>query len=63
MLRTANSLALLGSAFLAVSMTCSIMLVGDYLFERWVAVFATSVTAVFLAALWYVLPLARRARN
>jgi predicted membrane channel-forming protein YqfA (hemolysin III family) len=63
MLRTANALALLGSVFLATSMTLSIMLVGDYLFARWVAVTVTAATAGFLGALWYVLPLARRAQG
>jgi Family of unknown function (DUF6328) len=61
MLRSANVLALAGSAFLALSMTCSIFLVGDYLFSRSAAVLATAVTAVGLAALWYALPLWRRA--
>jgi hypothetical protein len=61
MLRTANVFALAGSAFLALSMTCSIFLVGDYLFSRWAAVLATAVTAVGFAALWYALPLWRRA--
>ena len=63
LLRTGNSLALLGSAFLAVSMTCSIFLIGDYLFERWVAVLTASASGAFLAALWYALPLARRAQD
>jgi predicted membrane channel-forming protein YqfA (hemolysin III family) len=63
MLRTANRLALLGSTFLALSMTGSILLVGDYLFARWVAVLATIVAAVGFGSLWYALPLARRARD
>jgi hypothetical protein len=61
MLRSANVLALAGSAFLALSMTSSIFLVGDYLFSRWAAVLVTAVTAVAFAALWYALPLWRRA--
>jgi hypothetical protein len=61
MLRTANVFALAGSGFLALSMTCSILLVGDYLFSREAAVLATAVTALVLAALWYALPLWRRA--
>jgi hypothetical protein len=61
MLRSANVLALAGSGFLALSMTCSIFLVGDYLFSRWAAALVTAVTAVGLASLWYALPLWRRA--
>jgi Family of unknown function (DUF6328) len=63
MLRTANTLALLGSVFLAASMTCSILLVGDYLFDRWVALLASAAAGVFLALLWFVLPLTRRATD
>jgi predicted membrane channel-forming protein YqfA (hemolysin III family) len=60
MLRTANKLALLGSIFLAASMTCSVMLVGDYLYDRWAATLAAVAAAVFFVLLWYVLPLVRR---
>jgi hypothetical protein len=60
MLRTGNALALAGSAFLALSMTCSIFLVGDYLFTRWAAVLTTVVTAGAFLLLWYALPLWRR---
>jgi predicted membrane channel-forming protein YqfA (hemolysin III family) len=60
LLRTSNRLTLAGSVFLAGSMTCSILLVGDYLFSRWVALVATMVTAFVFASLWYGLPLSRR---
>ncbi len=60
LLRTSNRLVLAGSALLAISLSCSILLVGDYLFARWVAILATGVTALGLAALWYGLPLRRR---
>jgi uncharacterized membrane protein len=63
MLQFANRLALAGSFFLALSMTCSILLVGDYLFARWVAVLAAVATAVGFGLLWYALPLARRAEG
>jgi Family of unknown function (DUF6328) len=63
LLRTSNTLALTGSFFLAVSMTCSVLLVGDYLFDLWTAVLAGTATAVFLLMLWFVLPLARRAAD
>jgi predicted membrane channel-forming protein YqfA (hemolysin III family) len=61
MLRTANLLAIAGSAFLAVSLTAATFLVGDYLFSRTVALAATIGAGFAFAALWYALPLARRA--
>ena len=61
MLRTANLLAIAGSAFLAVSLTAATFLVGDYLFSRAVALAATIGAGFAFAALWYALPLARRA--
>lgn len=60
-LRASNRLTLAGSVFLAVSMTSSTLLVGDYLFDRWVAVLAAITTAFAFSVLWYGLPLARRA--
>jgi hypothetical protein len=60
LLQISNRLIIAGSALLAVSMTCSVLLVGDYLFSRTVAVVATVLTALAFASLWYVLPLARR---
>ena len=41
MLHVANRSVITGSAFLALSMSAAIFLVGDYLFDRWVAVLAT----------------------
>lgn len=61
MLRTANAFAIAGSVFLAVSLTASVFLVGDYLFSRVVALFATVAAGVAFAALWYALPLSRQA--
>jgi predicted membrane channel-forming protein YqfA (hemolysin III family) len=61
LLQVGNRLALVGSALLAASMTCSILLVGDYLFARWVAFLVAGLTALGFAVLWYALPLSRRA--
>jgi len=63
MLQTANRLTLAGSFFLALSMTLSILLVGDYLFARWVSLVATTATAFVFGTLWYVVPLTRRAEQ
>jgi predicted membrane channel-forming protein YqfA (hemolysin III family) len=60
LLRISNTLTIAGSVFLAVSMTCSILLVGDYLFARWVGALAAGITALTFILLWYALPLSRR---
>jgi predicted membrane channel-forming protein YqfA (hemolysin III family) len=61
MLRIANTLAISGAALLAVSMTASALLIGDYLFSLAWGVIAAVAAGVAFAALWFVLPLARRA--
>jgi predicted membrane channel-forming protein YqfA (hemolysin III family) len=63
LLRTSNRLTIAGSMFLALSLTCSILLVGDYLFDRWVAILASAITALGFGVLWYAIPLVRRAEE
>jgi Family of unknown function (DUF6328) len=61
MLRTSNAFAIAGSIFLAISLTASVFLIGDFLFSLTVALVATTAAGLAFAALWYALPLARRA--
>jgi len=63
LLHVANRSVIAGSAFLALSMTAAIFLVGDYLFARWVAIVAAVVVATAFTLLWFGLPLARRLRE
>jgi hypothetical protein len=63
LLETSNRLTLVGSGFLAVSMTASILLVGDFLFSRATAILATLLTAALFVGLWFALPLYRRATD
>lgn len=63
LLRTSNRLTIAGSTFLALSLTCSILLVGDYLFDRWVAILASAISALGFVVLWYAIPLARRVED
>jgi VIT1/CCC1 family predicted Fe2+/Mn2+ transporter len=63
MLHVANRSVIAGSAFLALSMSAAVFLVGDYLFPRWVALLATAAAAVSFALLWFGLPLARRVQD
>jgi hypothetical protein len=60
MLHVANRSVIAGAAFLALSMSAAIFLVGDYLFSRWVAVLATIGVGSAFVVFWFALPLARR---
>jgi hypothetical protein len=55
-----NALLILGSAFTALGIACSIYLVVDLVFGTSVAIAATVGTLALYAALWAVLPLLRR---
>jgi hypothetical protein len=60
MLIDSNALLIVGSAFTAIGITCSIYLIADVLFGTAVAVAATVATLALYVALWAVLPLLRR---
>jgi hypothetical protein len=55
-----NVLLIVGSYATAIGIVCSIFLIGDVLFGTAAAVAVTLATVVVYAALWIVLPLARR---
>jgi amino acid transporter len=58
MLRASNALTIIGLALLAVSITCVVFVITDFLFHRaWAAAF-TAVIALAFLGLWYGLPLA-----
>jgi hypothetical protein len=61
MLRTANRLAIAGTAFLALGMTATVFLITDVLFAGPAAAGTTAGLAGALAWFWFGLPLARRA--
>jgi hypothetical protein len=62
LVKTSNALMIAGMASLAVAITCSVFVIADLLYGgRWGAVVA-AITALLFAALWYALPLVRRAR-
>jgi hypothetical protein len=60
MLHVANRSVIAGSAFLALSMSAAVLLVGDYLFPGWLAVLVTVAVAIAFTLIWFGLPLARR---
>jgi hypothetical protein len=59
----ANRFSVIGFAVLAAAMTSAVLLVTDYLFGATTSIIATVGAAVTLYGLWYVAPLARRAKR
>ncbi len=60
MLRDANQLAIVGTAFVALGIACAIFLITDVVYGPGPAAIATVVTVIVYAALWWALPLYRR---
>jgi amino acid transporter len=54
---TSSRLTLIGTAFLAAGICCSMFVVADILFGGTVALVIALLTAVVIVSLWYVLPL------
>ena len=63
LIQTANRLAIVGLAFLALAMIGAVMLIADYVFSSTLTVVAGIVAAAVFATLWAVLPLMRRASS
>lgn len=59
-LKLANAFAIVGTVFLAFSMTAAVFLVTDFLFKGLLTAVVTSLTAALFAAVWFVLPLLQR---
>jgi uncharacterized protein DUF6328 len=59
----ANALAIAGTVFLAVSMSCALYLVADVLYGSTFAAALAAALAVVFVSLWYVVPLVRRGRR
>jgi hypothetical protein len=49
-----------GLAFMLVSMVSSVLVITDYLLNRWVAVTLTVVTGAWFLIFWVILPFVRR---
>lgn len=63
MLKTANTLAIIGTVFLALSIVCVVFLITDLLFTSAAAAIVTALAAGLFAGLWYGLPLLRHLRD
>jgi hypothetical protein len=57
MLLMSSQLTLIGTAFIALGICCSVFLVADVLFGETAGIVAAAAAAVLFVALWYVLPL------
>jgi Na+/melibiose symporter-like transporter len=62
LLRISNVFAIVGVVFLAIGMTAVVFLVTDLIFKGVITTIVTVVTAALFATVWFVLPLARKAR-
>jgi hypothetical protein len=60
LVKTANRLAMLGLAFLALAITGVLLLITDRLFQLDAALAVSGVALVLFALIWYLLPLVRR---
>jgi hypothetical protein len=60
MLLTSSKLAIVGTAFLALGIGCSLFVIADALFGPLLAAFFAGLILVLIALLWYGLPLWRR---
>ncbi len=63
MLFTSNRLAIVGMAFLTLSITGVVFLITDFLFGEPTAGVVTAAIAAWFAWLWYGLPLSRKLRD
>ena len=63
LLRISNVFAIVGMIFLAVGMTSVVFLVTDLIFKGVVTTVLTALTAALFAAVWFVLPLVRKAQD
>ncbi|MDQ3065696.1 MAG: DUF6328 family protein [Actinomycetota bacterium] len=59
-LMLANAFTIVGTVFLALSMTAVVFLVTDLLFKGLFTAVVTSVTAALFTVVWFVLPLVQR---
>jgi uncharacterized membrane protein YhaH (DUF805 family) len=63
MLQISNVFAIVGMVFLALGMTAVVFLVTDLIFKGFATAVVTALTAALFAAVWFVLPLARKSQD
>ena len=62
LVRDANILAILGLAAVGLAVSAAVLLVASFVAQGATAVLITAFVVCLFAALWFVLPLARRTR-
>jgi O-antigen/teichoic acid export membrane protein len=60
LVRSAHRMASGGLVFMLVAMVSAVLLITDFILDRWVACLLSGVTGVWFVLLWLVLPLLRR---
>ncbi|MFC0532597.1 DUF6328 family protein [Phytohabitans kaempferiae] len=60
LVRSAHRMATGGLAFMLVAMVSAVLLITDFILERWVAWLLSGITAVWFLMLWGLFPLLRR---
>ncbi len=63
MLFTSSRFVLIGTAFVAIGIACSLFVIADVLFGELAAFVVAAVAAATFAGLWFVFPLLRRANS
>jgi hypothetical protein len=63
LLSISNRLAITGLGFLAIAICAAVFLIADFIYNPATAVALAILALVLYGGLWYVVPLARRARN
>jgi hypothetical protein len=60
LVRFAHRMATGGLAFMLVSMVSSVLLITDFVLERWLAAVFSVITGAFFLTFWVILPIVRR---
>ena len=60
MLLVSSKFTIVGTAFLAIGIVCSLFVIGDVLFGDFVAIAFALGIALLIVILWYVVPILRR---
>jgi hypothetical protein len=60
LVRSAHRMASIGLAFMLVAMVSAVLLITDFILERWIAWLMTGLTGIWFVLLWLILPLLRR---
>jgi hypothetical protein len=60
LVRFSHRMATGGLAFMLIAMVSAVLLIMDFLLDRWLAIVLSAITAVFFLTFWAFLPFARR---